>query len=303
MDVRVFSDRGRCVKVVLFCGGLGLRMGEATTRTPKPMLPVGGRPIVWYIMKYYAHFGHSDFVLCLGHHAQEIKSYFLNYNEALANDFTLWDGGSRVELARRDMAEWRISFVDTGLHSNIGERLSRIRDHLEGEDVFLAHYGDALTDAPLPELIEEVVASGKIANFLCVRPSSYSFHMVDVGKGQLVRSIKDVNQSNVWINGGYFVLRKEIFDYLEPGEDLVQEPFQRLVELQQLLAHRHEGFWAPMDTLKDRQNLEILAEGGHPPWAVWEGASDTAVGKSAPDSSPDHLVGALSAPKPSRAQR
>lgn len=278
-------------------------MGEATTRTPKPMLPVGGRPIVWYIMKYYAHFGHSDFVLCLGHHAQEIKSYFLTYNEALANDFTLWDGGSRVELARRDMAEWRISFVDTGLHSNIGERLSRIRDHLEGDDVFLAHYGDALTDAPLPELIDELTASGKIATFLCVRPRSYSFHMIDVGEGELVSSIKDVNQSNVWINGGYFVLRKEIFDHMKPGEDLVHEPFQRLIELRQLLAHRYEGFWAPMDTLKDKQNLEILAEGGRPPWAVWEGGADNVAGESVPDSSSDHLLDALSAREPSRARR
>jgi glucose-1-phosphate cytidylyltransferase len=261
------------VKVVLFCGGLGLRMGEATIRTPKPLVHVGGRPIVWYIMKYYAHYGHSDFVLCLGHHAEAIKSYFLTYNEALANDFT-WSNGGQLELARRDMAEWRITFVDTGLHSNIGERLRRVRPHLEGDEIFLAHYGDTLTDAPLPELIRELDESGTVASFLSARPSSYTFHMVDVGDGHLVTSIRDVDQADVWINGGYFVLRKEIFDYMQPGEELVKEPFQRLIQARQLMTHRHHGFWAPMDTLKDRQNLEILAESGNPPWVVWESETD-----------------------------
>lgn len=258
------------MKVVLFCGGMGLRMGETTARTPKPMVPVGGRPMLWHIMKYYAHHGHDDFVVCLGHQAEVIKRYFLSYDEALANDFTLSEGGRRVELARRDMESWRITFVDTGLQSNVGERLRRVRSHLEGEEIFLAHYGDTLTDAPLPALIEEVERSGKIATFLCVRPRSYTFHTVEVGPGDEVRSIRDINGADIWINGGFFVLRREIFDHMRPGEELVHEPFQRLIESGQLLAHRYEGFWAPMDTLKDRQTLEQLAETGSPPWAVWE---------------------------------
>jgi len=275
------------VKVVLFCGGLGLRMGEATIRTPKPMVPVGGRPIVWYIMKYFAHYGHSDFVLCLGHHAEVIKSYFLTYNEALANDFT-WHGGT-LELARRDMAEWRITFVDTGLHSNIGERLRRVRPHLDGEEIFLAHYGDTLTDAPLPELISNFEESGKVASFLSARPSSYTFHMVDADEDQLVTSIRDVETADVWINGGYFVLRREIFDYLQPDEELVHEPFQRLIDDRQLLTYRHRGFWAPMDTLKDRQNLEILAESGSPPWVVWEPAELDAAARHADETALDDV--------------
>lgn len=258
------------MKVVLFCGGLGLRMGEETARTPKPMVHVGSKPILWHIMKYYAHFGHTDFVICLGHQAEVIKDYFLRYNEALSNDFVLSEGGRQVELLRRDIDNWRITFVDTGLQSNIGERLVRVRPHLEEEEIFLAHYGDTLTDAPLPTLIEEVRETGAVANFLCVRPTTYTFHAVDVHSDSRVTAIRDVTSSDLWINGGFFVLRQEIFDHILPGEELVHEPFQRLIAQRKLLAHRYEGFWAPMDTLKDRQNLQVLAETGATPWAVWE---------------------------------
>jgi glucose-1-phosphate cytidylyltransferase len=221
-------------------------------------------------MKYYAHYGHRDFVICLGHQAEAIKEYFLKYSEALSNDFILSDSGHRVEVLRRDMDEWRMTFVDTGLQSNIGERLCRVRPHLDGEEMFLAHYGDTLTDAPLPELIDEVVASDGIANFLCVRPTNYTFHTVELGEDRRVGSIRDIHDSDIWINGGFFVLRSEIFDYITPGEELVHEPFQRLIAANRLLAHKYEGFWAPMDTLKDRQNLQMLAESGAAPWAVWE---------------------------------
>jgi glucose-1-phosphate cytidylyltransferase len=262
------------MKVVLFCGGLGLRMGEASARVPKPMVPVGNRPILWHIMKYYAHFGHKDFIVCLGHQAEAIKGYFLNYNEALANDFVLSEGGSRVELMRSDLADWRLTFVDTGLQSNVGERLRRVRPYLEGEEYFLAHYGDTLTDAPLPVQVDELVASGKAASFLCVRPTNYSFHTVRVGPGHQVQAIHDIHTADIWINGGFFVLRGDIFDVMEPGEELVHEPFERLIERGDLLAHTYDGFWAPMDTLKDRQTLELLSESGSPPWAVWESAAD-----------------------------
>jgi glucose-1-phosphate cytidylyltransferase len=255
------------MKVVLFCGGLGLRMGQETARTPKPMVPVGSKPILWHIMKYYAHFGHKEFVICLGHQAEVIKEYFLSYSEALSNDFVLSEGGRHVELLRRDINDWRITFVDTGLQSNIGERLLRVRSHLEGEEIFLAHYGDTLTDAAL---ISEVAESDAIANFLCVRPTTYTFHAVEFHPDNRVSTIRDVTQSELWINGGFFVLRREIFDLMRPGEELVHEPFQRLIAQRKLLAHRYEGFWAPMDTLKDRQNLQVLAESGSTPWAVWE---------------------------------
>ncbi len=255
------------MKVVLFCGGMGLRMAEASERVPKPMILVGDRPMLWHIMKYFAHHGHTDFVICVGHQAEVIREYFFSRDGALADGFTRAGGPG----AENDMEDWRITVVDTGLQANVGERLRRVRRHLEGEELFLAHYGDTLTDAPLPELIGEVRRTGKIANFLCVPPRSYTFHTVEVGPDQGVRSIRDINRSDIWINGGYFVLRTEIFDYMNPGEELVHEPFQRLIDAGQLLAHRYDGFWAPMDTLKDRQLLEQLAETGNPPWAVWNG--------------------------------
>jgi glucose-1-phosphate cytidylyltransferase len=262
-------------------------MGEESARTPKPMVRVGSRPILWHIMKYYAHFGHRDFVVCLGHQADVIKDYFLNYDEALSNDFVLTENGRRVELLRRDLDDWRITFVDTGLQSNIGERLCRVRRHLDGEEMFLAHYGDTLTDAPLDELVDGLRQSDGAATFLCVRPSNYTFHTVELGAGQRVRSIRNIHDSDIWINGGFFALRPEVFDYILPGEELVHEPFQRLIEVNKLLAFRYEGFWAPMDTLKDRQTLQLLQERGNPPWAVWEReqetASETVVLRSLPD--------------------
>jgi glucose-1-phosphate cytidylyltransferase len=263
------------VKVVLFCGGLGLRMREVSEALPKPMVPVGNRPILWHVMKYFAHFGHTDFILCLGYRAEMIKDYFLNYNEALSNDFVLTEGGRTVELLSHDIADWSITFVDTGLHASIGERLRAVRQHLDGEEYFLANYGDVLTDAPLPGMIDGLRERGKIASFLCVRPN-YSFHVVRFDDQQTVEGLHEITSSDVWINGGYFVFRADVFDYLHEREDLVNEPFARLIEQGQLVAHRHEGFWAPMDTLKDRQQLESMLERGNGPWRVWKSLSPAA---------------------------
>jgi glucose-1-phosphate cytidylyltransferase len=244
-------------------------MREASERIPKPMVPIGERPILWHVMKYYAHYGHTDFILCLGYKAEVIKEYFLNYREELSNDFVLSGGGREVELLARDIDGWRITFVNTGLHASIGERLLSVREHLEGEEMFLANYGDVLTDAPLGAMVDNLRRHDRVASFLCVRPS-YTVHVVSLGEQNLVQSIVDIVHADVWVNGGYFVLRSDVFDYIRPGEDLVYDPFQRLVQEQQLLAYRHEGFWAPMDTLKEKQQLEVLAEGGAAPWRVWE---------------------------------
>ena len=265
------------MKVVLFCGGLGLRMREASEVLPKPMVTIGNRPILWHVMKYFAHFGHTDFILCLGYRAEVIKDYFLNYNEALSNDFVLSEGGRTIELLSHDIRDWNITFVDTGLHAKIGERLRAVRPHLEGEKYFLASYGDTLTDAPLPDLIQGLQEKDKIASFLCVRPN-YSFHLVQFDDQQTVQGIHEITSSDVWINGGFFVLRGDLFDYLHEREDLVEEPFQRLIEEEQLVAHRYDGFWAPMDTLKDRQQLELMIEQGNGPWRVWESPSPPAAG-------------------------
>jgi glucose-1-phosphate cytidylyltransferase len=256
------------VKVVIFCGGQGLRMREASEVAPKPMIPVGSRPVLLHVMKYYAHFGFTDFVLCLGYKAEAIKHFFLTYNEAMVNDFVLSNGGASVHLLKTDIHDWNVTFVDTGLRSSVGERLRAVR-HLLGEDeLFLANYGDTLTDANLPDMIANTQAAGVKASFLAVRPN-YSFHTVKVHDDGLVRDISDVTRSDIWINGGYFVMRSDFVDEIRPGEDLVEKPFRRLAAENQLLAHRHEGFWAPMDTLKEKQSLEVLYESGQAPWQVW----------------------------------
>jgi glucose-1-phosphate cytidylyltransferase len=256
------------LKVVLFCGGLGLRLQEAGSRIPKPLISVGDWPILLHLMKYYAHYGHRDFILCLGHNAVAFKQYFLEYNEALQNDFVLSEGGREVELLGTDIQSWRISFVDTGRSSNIGTRLRAVRKHLEGEEWFLANYGDQLTDAPLPALIEHTQKADAVAGMLCVKPT-YSTHVLAFGQEGLVTGVESMRNGRVWINGGFFTFRHDIFDYMREGEELVEEPFSRLIAARRLLAYRYEGFWAPMDTLKDRQLLEALAETARPPWAVW----------------------------------
>ena len=266
------------MKVVLFCGGLGLRMREASEMLPKPMVPIGNRPILWHLMKYYAHFGHTDFILCLGYRAEVIKDYFLNYNEALSNDFVLSEGGRTIELLGHDIKNWNITFVDTGLHASIGERLRAVRHHLEGEEYFLANYGDVLTDVPLPDMISDLREQDKVASFLCVHPN-YSFHVVRFDEQHTVREIQEITTSDVWINGGFFVFRADLFDYLHEHEDLVEEPFRRLIEEGRLAAYRHDGFWAPMDTLKDRQQLESMLEVGNGPWRVWQPSAPTPVSR------------------------
>ena len=257
------------MKVVLFCGGLGLRMREASERVPKPMVPIGNRPILWHVMKYFAHFGHTQFVICLGFKSEVIKEFFLSYSEAMSNDFVLTNGGSSIKLLGHDIQDWEITFVNTGLHTNIGQRLRAVRPHLDGEEMFLANYGDVLTDAPLPKLIENHRARGAVASFLCVKPG-YSFHLVQTDEDDLVSDIQETTHSNLWINGGYFVFGREIFDFIEDGEDLVEEPFRRLSAGRRLFANKYEGFWAPMDTLKDQQRLEQMLEAGNGPWKVWE---------------------------------
>ena len=252
------------MKVVLFCGGFGVRMGEATQRIPKPMITIGNRPILWHIMKYYAAWGHKEFILCLGYRAESVKEYFLSYHEALSNDFVL-QGGSQVELLGADMSDWRITFVDTGTQATIGERLKAVAPHIGDDEYFLATYGDGLTDAPLDDMITRLVESKKIGQFISVRPM-FSAHVVSAAGDGLVQTVEDIQEADIWINGGFFVFRREILDYLNPGEELVIEAFARLIEERELLAYRYEGFWRPMDTIKDKQYLDSLVEAGRPPW-------------------------------------
>ncbi len=258
------------MKVVLFCGGQGMRIRDYSESVPKPLIKIGYRPILWHVMKYYAHFGHCDFILCLGHKADLIKQYFLQYEEALSNDFVLTGFGREVKLLKSDIATWRITFVDTGVDSNIGERLRAVRPYLEGEDMFLANYSDGLTDLDLSAYIAQAQSRGTVASFLCVRPPQ-SYHVVSVGDSGQVTRVEAVASADVWINGGFFVLRKSIFDHLNAGDDLVLEPFERLIAEGELSAYKYRGFWVPMDTFKDREHLEDLWSRGKAPWMVWSG--------------------------------
>jgi glucose-1-phosphate cytidylyltransferase len=260
------------MKVVLFCGGLGTRLREFTGEIPKPMVKIGYRPILWHLMKYYAHFGHKDFVLCLGYKADVIKQFFLEYEEWISNDFTLSRGGKELKLEKNDIEDWNITFVDTGLHANIGQRLMAVRRYVQDDEVFLANYSDGLTDMNLARMVDSVRATDNVASFVAVPPSQ-SFHLVKTEPDGHVKSISSVRDSDVLINGGFFVLRREIFDYMRPGDELVQAPFARLIAERKLLAYKYERFWC-MDTFKEQQELTDLYNSGHAPWEVWKATGE-----------------------------
>jgi glucose-1-phosphate cytidylyltransferase len=256
------------MKVVLFCGGLGLRLRDYATDLPKPLVEVGHRPVLWHLMKYYAHYGHKDFILCLGYGQTAIKSYFLKYDECASNDFVLSNGGRTIDLHKRDLEDWRITFVDTGVNSNVGERLRRVRHLLDGEEMFLANYADGLSDLDFSSYVDAFVKKGKIGCFLSVRVP-HTYHIVHADSENFAQKLEPVSEAPIRINGGFFVLRQAIFDYMNEGEELVVEPFRRLIEERQLLAMPYDGFWRGMDTTKDRTELEALWSRGVAPWQVW----------------------------------
>ena len=257
------------MKVVLFCGGLGTRLREHSETVPKPLVNVGYRPIIWHLMRYYAHYGHKDFILCLGYRGDMIREYFLKYDECLTNDFVMSEGGKKIEPLTHDIQDWRITFVDTGLHSNLGQRLLRVRQYVQDEPMFLANYSDGLSDLPHDAYLERFQRSGAIAGLLAVRPAQ-SFHAIRADQTGLVSAVEPVAASGYWINGGYFCLRREIFDHIQPGEELVEQPFERLVGQRKLFAHMHDGFWAAMDTYKDKIRFDRLEASGDCPWMVWK---------------------------------
>ncbi len=256
------------MKVVLFCGGLGMRIRTGPESLPKPMMPIGSRPVLWHVMRYYAHFGHTDFILCLGYGAQAVKNYFLDYRETGSNDFVLTKGGEHVEMLSTDISNWSITFVDTGMDTAIGERLRRVRPHLEGDEVFLANYGDVLTDAPMNDLIDDFERTDAVASLLAVPPQG-SFHVLDMTADGRLTGLTAAADMSIRINGGYFILRQGIFDYLRPGDDLVSNGFVRAAREGKVRSVRYDGFWAPMDTLKERTALEEMHRRGASPWALW----------------------------------
>ena len=260
------------MKVVLFCGGLGMRMRADNQSLPKPMMPIGSRPVLWHVMRYYAHFGHTEFILCLGYGAHAVKDYFLNYKETASNDFVLSKGGEHIEMLGSDISDWTITFIDTGMDTAIGERLRRVRQYLDDDEFFLANYGDVLTDAPMDQLVSSFTASDAVGQLLAVSPQD-SFHVVHISDGNRVTGLKPVGAMSMRINGGYFVLRQGIFDYINEGEDLVMDGCVRAAADGKMLAVPYDGFWAPMDTLKERSALETLYKSGVSPWALWRGVA------------------------------
>ena len=257
------------MKVVLFCGGLGMRLRDYSDQIPKPLVEIGLRPILWHLMKFYAHHGHKDFILCLGHGGHLIKNYFRNYDECLSNTFVMTQGGRGIELLTRDIDDWRITFVDTGLRSSIGERLRRVRPYLEGESMFLANYSDGLSDLDLDAYISYFQRRCSVASFISVA-APHTFHIIQSDADHHVVKVEAVGRSIVRINGGFFAFRNEIFDYIREGEDLVLEPFDRMIAERQLLAYPFDGFWRNMDTFKDKQDLDDLLSREPAPWQVWK---------------------------------
>jgi glucose-1-phosphate cytidylyltransferase len=253
------------MKVVLFCGGLGTRIREYSENIPKPMVPIGNSPIMLHVMQYYSQYGHKDFVLCLGYKANTIKEFFLNYKPQTYMDCVVSGFGSKVELLGNPEEEWRVTLLDTGIWRNIGQRLWAVRDQVKNEEMFLANYSDGLTDVNLDHMVETFKKSDKLACFLAVRPP-LTYHLADIGEDGSVAAFRSSDRSDIWINGGYFIMRPEIFDYMREGEELVLEPFSRLIAEDKLMAYRHESFWRSMDTLRDRQTLEDLVEQGEMPW-------------------------------------
>jgi glucose-1-phosphate cytidylyltransferase len=257
------------MKVVLFCGGLGMRMRDGVTNAPKPMAMIGDRPLLWHVMRYYAHYGHTEFILCLGYGAAAVKDFFLNYDETRSNDFILEGGDRQAKLFKTDISDWRITFVDTGLHSEIGERLRRVRRFVQDEEIFLANYADVFTDAPLPDMIARFAATDTAVSLLAVPPTS-SHHVVDIAENGLITQVTPLRDLRAWENGGYFVMRQEIFDHLNEGEDLLTDAIVRLVPQGRVLAYPYKGYWCPADTVKERAQMEEMYYRGTCPWMVWD---------------------------------
>jgi len=230
---------------------------------------VGERPLLWHVMRYYAHFGHKDFIICLGYGASYVKDFFLNYDETRSNDFVLENGAREVKLFNKDISEWRVTCVDTGLNSPIGERLRRVRRFVEDEPIFLANYADVLTNAKLPDMISRFEASSAVIGLLAVPPQS-SHHVVDIDEDGLITQVTAVQDLRQWENGGYFLMRPEIFDHLGEGEDLVEDAITQLVPQRRVLAYPYKGYWSPADTVKERAQLAEMYHRGNCPWMVWD---------------------------------
>lgn len=255
------------MKVVILAGGYGTRIRDVADDIPKPMIPIGPYPILWHIMKSYAHFGHKEFIICLGYKGQVIKDFFLNY-EAYTRDFTINFGSGAVAYHNNhDESDWKVTLADTGIRSMTGTRISRIRDYVGNED-FMLTYGDGVSDVDMEHLLAFHKSHGKILTVTGVRPPGRFGEMVGDAGGQVIEFNEKPQASAGRISGGFFVASSRLFDYLDDREELVfeQGPIRQLVKDQQLMMFEHDGFWQPMDTSREYQLLNSLYEEGNAPW-------------------------------------
>jgi glucose-1-phosphate cytidylyltransferase len=256
------------VQAVILCGGLGTRLAEETEVRPKPMVEIGGKPILWHIMKLYSHYGVTDFVLCLGYKGDVIRDYFLNYG-SMHSDVAVNIGERRVEHldAFHDEANWRVVLAETGQLTPTGGRLHRIARYIEGDE-FMATYGDGVADVNLNELLAFHRKQGKLATVTGVRPAT-RFGELRL-RGDLAYEFREKPQlEEGWINGGFFVYRRDALKYLRPDSILEREPLEQLARDGELAVFRHPGYWRPMDTMRERRALEEEWATGRPPWKVW----------------------------------
>ena len=257
------------MKVVILAGGLGTRLGEETSIKPKPMVEIGGRPIIWHIMKIYSHYGFNDFIVLCGYKGEVIKRYFANYY--LNNsDITIDMRSNSVDVHYNEIEPWRVTLIDTGVETMTGGRIRRIKKFVENE-TFMLTYGDGVSDVNIAKLLEHHKKSGKIATLTAVRPTA-RFGVVNMAEdGSVVNFKEKPSGDGVWINGGFFVLEPKVFDYIPEGDSVVWEraPLERLSAAGQLSAYAHSGFWRPMDMLKDKKDLNEMWDKGEAKWKVW----------------------------------
>lgn len=255
------------MKAVILAGGLGTRISEESHLKPKPMIEIGGKPIIWHIMKIYSHYGINDFVICLGYKGYVIKEYFANYFLHMS-DVTFDMAENRMHIHNQKAEPWRVTLVDTGETTATGGRLKRVRGYLSDE-TFCLTYGDGVADIDIDRLIGSHRAHGKLATVTAVQPPG-RFGALDL-QGEQVRGFQEKPLGDGgWINGGFFVLEPSVFDYIDGDSDIwEQEPMRRLAEEEQLMTHLHRGFWQPMDTLRDRNLLEERWSCGQAEWKLW----------------------------------
>ena len=254
------------MKTIILAGGFGTRLSEYTKLIPKPMVEIGGKPIIWHIMNHYARYGYKDFVVALGYKGEVIKNYFLQYY-AQNNDFTIDLSNGAVSYINEHTRDWRVTLVDTGAGSMTGGRVLRLKDTIGNED-FMLTYGDAVSNVDISKLVQRYKEAGKLAMVTAVHPTA-RFGELQVDEDDFVRSFKEKPQVNQgWINGGFFVLSPKVFDYIENDLTTFEaEPLERLAAEGQLKTYRHEGFWQCMDTVRDRDMLNKMWDEGNAPWA------------------------------------